>query len=132
MYKIYHITKRKEWGCTKNIDRRLQKLGYTILDVDKIIEINNIDEAAEMERQLNLEYGYGWNESQDYRRVTKMGLSGAKMGGDKNVENGNIYKAQQRSVEVRTGTKHSDETKMKMKLAKLGKTSPKKGKIYKK
>lgn len=129
MFTLYHIPKRKEWGCTKNISRRLEKLGYTILDVDKIIEIDNIDKASEMERELNLEYGYGWNESQDYRRVTKMGLIGAKIGGNKNVESGHIHKIQQRSVEVRTGTKHSEESKVKMSLARLGKTSPRKNVI---
>jgi hypothetical protein len=80
MYTLYHIPNRKEWGCTNNLNGRLQKLGYSILDVDKIIEVNDIDGAAEMEKQLNLEYGYGWNESQDYRRVTKMGLKGAIIG----------------------------------------------------
>ena len=131
MYYIYHIPKRKEWGCTTNLKKRLDRLNYSYNDLDRVITVSNIDKAADMERELNLEYGYGWNESQDYRRVTKMGLGGAKLGGDANVENGNIFRAQQRSVEVRTGTKHSEETKMKMRLAKLGKPGAKKGKTYK-
>ena len=131
MYYIYHIPKRKEWGCTTNLEKRLKKLGYQISDVDRIITVGNINNAADMEAQLNIEYGYGWNTSQDYRRVIKMGLSGAKIGGDKSVQTGNIFRAQQRSVEVRTGTKHSEETKMKMRLARLGKPSLKKGKTYK-
>ena len=131
MYYIYHIPKRKEWGCTTNLEKRLERLNYSYSDLDRVITVGNIDKAAEMEAQLNIQYGYGWNASQDYRRVTKMGLSGAKIGGDRNVENGNIFRAQKRSVEVRTGTKHSEESKMKMRLARLGKPSPKKGKTYK-
>ena len=123
MYYIYHIPKRKEWGFTTNLEKRLEKLNYTYNDLDRVISVGNIDKAADMEAQLNIEYGYGWNTSQDYRRVTKMGLKGAKIGGDRNVENGNIFRAQQRSVEVRTGTKHSEQTKMKIKLKAIGRKS---------
>jgi hypothetical protein len=129
MYYIYHIPNRKEWGCTTNLEKRLERLNYTYSDLNRVIIVGDIDKAAQMEAELNIEYGYGWNTSQDYRRVTKMGLKGAKIGGDKNVENGNIFKAQQRSVEVRTGTKHSEETKLKMRLARLGKTSSRKNVI---
>ena len=120
MYYIYHIPNRKEWGCTTNLEKRLERLNYTYSDLDRVITVPNIDTASEMEAELNIEYGYGWNTSQDYRRVIKMGLKGAKKGGDKNVESGHIFKAQQRSVEVRTGTKHSQETKEKIRLKRIG------------
>ena len=126
MYTLYHIPNRKEWGCTTDLDRRLSKLNYSHNDLDRVITVGNIDKAADMEKQLNLEYGYGWNESQDYRRVTKMGLNGSKKGGNKNKESGWIYEFQQRSVEARTGTNHTNETKEKISLSRLGQTSPRK------
>jgi hypothetical protein len=131
MFTLYHIPDRKEWGCTKDLKARLIKLGYTSNDVCETLQVVDKDEAANLEKELNIMYGYGWNSSKDYKRVTNMGINGAKKGGDANKESGWIYEFQQRSVEARTGTKHSEETKMKMRLAKLGKPSPKKGKTYK-
>ena len=127
MYTLYHIPARKEWGCTKELNRRLKRLGYTMDDVVETIEVSGFNRAAELEKKLNIQYGYGWNDSQDYRRVTKMGLNGAKKGGDTNVKTGVIYKAQQRSVEVRTGSTHSEETRQKMREKALGRVSARKG-----
>ncbi len=72
MYYLYHIPKRKEWGCTKYLDKWIKTLGYTISGVDRIITAGNINKAANMEKQLNIEYGYGWSERHDYRVVCKM------------------------------------------------------------
>ena len=81
MYHLYHIPDRKEWGCTKYLENRIKKLGYQMSNVDRIITVSNIDKAADMEKELNLEYGYGWNKSQDYRRIKKMAtLGGFKTG----------------------------------------------------
>lgn len=68
MYTLYHIPKRKEWGCTKNLTKRLKGLTYTIHDVVDVIYENDLDKAADLEAKLNIEYGYGWNSSRDYRR----------------------------------------------------------------
>jgi hypothetical protein len=96
MYHLYHIPKRKEWGCTKFLENRVKKLGYKMSDVDRVITIDNIDKAAVMEMELNLEYGYGWNKSQDYRRVNKMAVvGGLKQGpiqGKKNKQSGHLNK----------------------------------------
>ena len=73
MYYIYHITKRKEWGCTTNLNKRLNQLGYIENDLDRLIIVGNIQKASEMEKELNLEYGYGWSERHDYRIITKLG-----------------------------------------------------------
>ena len=70
-YYLYHIPQRKEWGCTTNLKRRLRHLKYKIEDVDRVITCGNVDMAADMERDLNIEYGYGWNPSQDYRVIIK-------------------------------------------------------------
>ena len=70
MYYLYHI-KGVKWGCTKNLEQRLKKQGYSITDCSNIITIGNIDKASDMERELNLQYGYKWIESQDYRIITK-------------------------------------------------------------
>ena len=72
MFYIYHIPKRKEWGCTKHLKRRIKKLGYSESDLEKVITVSDINEAADMERELNIQYGYGWKERNDYRVVTKI------------------------------------------------------------
>ena len=131
MFTLYHIAQRKEWGCTNDLDRRLDELNYSYEDLDRIITCGNIDIAADMERDLNIEYGYGWNTSQDYRRVLCMAINGGKKQGKIMFESGMLDVARLKSNEVRRGSKHSDETKMKMRLARLGKPSPKKGKKYK-
>jgi hypothetical protein len=75
MYSLYHI-KGVKWGCTKNLEKRLKNQGYSISNLDRLITVGNIDKAAEMERELNLEYEYGWNTGQDYRHTQKMGTVG--------------------------------------------------------
>ena len=123
MFTLYHIPDRKEWGCTKNLKQRLKKLGYTSNDVYETLTVDNVNTAAELEKELNIMYGYGWNESQDYRRVTKMGLNGAKKGGDVNKQTGWIIEAQRRSVIARTGTFHTEETKQKIREKAKGRPS---------
>ena len=72
MYTLYHIPKRKEWGCTKHLKRRIKTLGYELSDIIEIINIPDLNTAADMERELNIKYGYGWSERHDYRVVTKL------------------------------------------------------------
>ena len=94
MYYLYHIPKREQWGCTDNLERRIKDLkkrkGYTINDVTQIITYTDIDQAADMERELNLKYGYGWNRSRDYRvviaKASKAGIAASKV----NVASGQI------------------------------------------
>jgi hypothetical protein len=94
MYSLYHI-KGEKWGCSKELTVRLRNQGYTLNDVCEVIEILDIDEAADKERYLNIRDGYGWNESQDYRKVSIR----------------------------RIGTKHKNETKEKLSKIKIGKLS---------
>ena len=78
MYTLYHIPGKK-WGCTiQKLSRRLWEQGYTINDIDRVITVGNIDKAAEMEKQLNLEYGYSWKASEDYRNITKIAAGNRK------------------------------------------------------
>jgi hypothetical protein len=96
MYHLYHIPNRKEWGCTKNLESRVKKLGYTMSDVSQVITIIDLNEAADMEKELNIKEGYGWNPSQDYRRVKSMarlgGLKVGKKNGLKNKQSGHLDK----------------------------------------
>ena len=98
--------------------------------------------ASDREQQLQKQYGYRVDEcpywksyEQNIKRRSKLNketlVEAGIKGGNKNVESGWITEFQKRSVIARTGTKHSDESKMKMRLARLGKPSPKKGKKYK-
>lgn len=75
-YYIYHI-KDKKWGCTKHLKQRLAKQGYTLDDVCEIIKIYNLDEAANLEKELNLKHGYFWCDTQDYRKVVRNSKYGA-------------------------------------------------------
>lgn len=75
MYSLYHI-KGVKWGCTKNLEKRLKNQGYSISDLDRLITVGNIDKAAEMEKELNLEYGYKWDNSLEYKRVCSMASKG--------------------------------------------------------
>ena len=106
MYYIYHIPKRKEWGCTKFLEKRVKKIGYTISDIDRVILVSDIDKAADLERDLNIEYGYGWISSKDYRVITKAQKSvkiESKSKGGKNAFLVNKEKGNMQSLYVKGG-----------------------------
>lgn len=85
MYILYHIPQRKEWGCCTNLIKRLKKLPFNIDDVDTIILESDLDTAADLEAKLNIEYGYGWNSSRDYRRQIKNGYISNKTQSEKKL-----------------------------------------------
>ena len=70
-YTLYHI-KGVKWGCTQQpIKTRLKQQGYTLDDLyEKILE-DDVDNASELEKELNIRDGYPWNNSQDYRVIAK-------------------------------------------------------------
>lgn len=91
MYYIYHIEGVKI-GCTKNPKRRIVKQQgfkkYEILESHEDIEI-----ADERERLLNIQYGYGWNPSQSYRRITTAAsIEQKREGGNCHIKSGHIIK----------------------------------------
>ena len=94
MYYLYHIPKRRQWGCTENLEKRIKRLrqrkGYTLNDVTQVITFTDIDEAADTERELNLKYGYGWNPSRDYRVAISKASKGGKAAAIVNVASGQI------------------------------------------
>jgi hypothetical protein len=105
MYILYHIPQRKEWGCTNNLIKRLKKSPYNIEDVTDVILETDLDTAADLEAKLNIEYGYGWNSSRDYRRQVqrahksnetqsvkkiKAASKQGKIQGDENVKTGHL------------------------------------------
>jgi hypothetical protein len=58
MFYVYHI-KGKKWGCCNNrLENRLRDQGYSIKDVDRVIIVGNLQKASQMERDLQVEYGY--------------------------------------------------------------------------
>ena len=87
---------------TNDLQRRLEQQNYT--SADEVIEEVDLDKAADLEKELNLKYGYPWNDSQDYRIVSKlrvgMGcnipikdrIKGAKKVGRQNVSSGHLAK----------------------------------------
>jgi excinuclease UvrABC ATPase subunit len=75
MYYIYHI-KGKKWGCTKNPKQRLKKQGYEY--ADEVILESDLDNAADLEKELNIKYGYPWRDDQDYRAILNAGKQSYK------------------------------------------------------
>jgi hypothetical protein len=90
MYILYHIPKRKEWGCCTNLIKRLKKLPFNIYDVETIILESDLDTAADLEAKLNIEYGYGWNSSRDYRRQIKNGYISNETQSEKKLKSSSI------------------------------------------
>jgi hypothetical protein len=136
MHKIYHIPGVKI-GCSTEPNKRVRVQGFSNYEI--IEEHDDIYIASDREQELQKEYGYRvdecpyWKSYQaSVRRQTKEGrIKGGKSAGRMMVESGKLDLARLKSNEARRGTKHSDETKMKIRLARLGKPSPKKGKTYK-
>jgi len=99
MYTLYHI-EGKKWGMTgQKLERRLWQQNLKIDNVSNVITCGNLDMAADMERQLNIRDGYGWNESRDYRNIIKKrkcswtaedALKGALKGGQTAVLSGQL------------------------------------------
>lgn len=136
MFKIYHI-KGVKIGCTTNVKYRTKSQGFSEYE---IIEVHNdVYKASEREIELQKQYGYKidtvpyWKTRELRIKNTNQTarIKGGKISGNMMVESGKLDLARLKSNEVRKGSKHSEETKMKMRLARLGKPSPKKGKTYK-
>lgn len=68
-YTIYHIPGIKI-GCSKRIENRIKEqkfIEYEILELHTDINI-----ASEREKALNKQYGYEWDDTQDYRILNKI------------------------------------------------------------
>lgn len=127
-YYIYHI-KGKKIGCTTEPLQRTKKQGYTEYE---ILETHtDIYLASNREIDLQKQYGYeidtvpyyvtyNLNSKRREKLTTELKKIAGRKGGIKNKISGNIYKAQKRSIEVRTGTKHTEETKIKIRKSALG------------
>ena len=103
MYTLYHIPKRKEWGCTKNLNKRVKDLGYTIEDVKETIKAYDLDIAANMEQDLNIRDGYGWNSSRDYRLMVVRGKKANETQSIKKLNAASKQGKLQGDVNVKTG-----------------------------
>ena len=73
-----------------DLQRRLNQQGYKIDDVCEVIEEENLDKAADLEKELNLKYGYPWDDTQDYRVLIKLAPMGAQVSGRKCAKNGHM------------------------------------------
>jgi hypothetical protein len=108
MFTLYHI-KGIKWGCTNNLKERLRAQGFTEDDVCETIMVNDIATATQMEEQLNKRDMYGWNPSQNYMRVVRVGRmrgpfkpeeykKGGSIAGKKLVEDGKWEQMRQNGV----------------------------------
>jgi hypothetical protein len=126
-YYVYHIPGVKI-GCSVNPKNRVYRQGYT--DFEILEEHTDIDIASEREIELQIEYGYIpdctlYSQTVECGKVGRLINPNFRLQGKRNVENGWIKEFQQRSVIARTGTRHSEETKLKIKLKAIGRKSNK-------
>lgn len=89
-YTLYHI-KGVKWGCTQRpIELRLKEQGYTLDDLHDTILVDDENDASDLEKELNIRDGYPWNDSQDYRVVSKARSNiteeSNRRGADKRIE----------------------------------------------
>jgi hypothetical protein len=127
MYKIYHVPGIKI-GCSTQPKIRVKQQGYSNFEV--LEEHEDIYVATDRERELQKEYGYRVDECPYYKSYAirranwrrEGSVRGGTISGQISVKSGNMLRAQKKSVEARKGTFHSEETKAKMRVAKLGKT----------
>jgi len=128
MFKIYHI-KGVKIGCTTQPIERVKEQGFNTFEI--LEEHTDIYVASNREQELQKQYGYRIDEcpywksyEQNMERRSKLTkeklIKAGKDSGNKNVESGWIKEFQERSVKARTGSKHSDETKMKIKSKAIG------------
>lgn len=125
MYQIYHI-KGVKIGCTTKPPKRVKEQGFIEYEVLEIHE--DVYIASDREIELQKEYGYPvdtvpyWK-SREIRIKNinlKARIKGGQTQGKKMVESGMLDKARLKSNEVRRGSKHSEETKMKIKSMAIG------------
>ena len=88
-YTLYHI-KGVKWGMTERLEARLKQQGYTISDCYEFEYYDDMDTAADRERELNIKCGYGWNKQQDWR----IAKNNSYKGGAKSKEIGQIQNIQ--------------------------------------
>ena len=84
-YTLYHI-KGVKWGMTTRLKRRLRDQGYTISDCCEFEYYDDMDIAADREKELNLKFGYPWSDRTDFRITSKMG----EIQGKNNAKNGHL------------------------------------------
>ena len=83
-YYIYHIPGVK-YGATKDMSSRAKKGNYVNLYGPNswliVSTCNTVEEADVLERQLNLEAGYEWNESRSYLNMLAFAAKGGRKKG---------------------------------------------------
>jgi hypothetical protein len=106
MYYLYHI-KGVKWGCSKTLVKRLKAQGYSLTDAYEIIEISDLDEAADMEKELNIRDGYRWRDDQDYRVILNAGKQTYK--NKERVWNGRLFTKEECSLGAYIAGKYPTE-----------------------
>ena len=106
MYYLYHI-KGIKWGCSKNLSKRLKSQGYSLTDAYEIIEEDDLDKAADMEKEFNIRDGYHWRDDQDYRVILNAGKHAYK--NKERVWNGRLFTKQESSLGAYIAGKYPTE-----------------------
>jgi len=137
MFEIYHI-KGVKIGCSSQTKRRVKEQMFNNYEI--LEKHDDIIVASQREIELQKKYGYKvdttpyyvtyeLNKNRRNKLTDKIKTEAGKKAGNKNIETGWIKEFQKMSVIARTGTKHSDETKLKMKLKATGRESSRKTSI---
>jgi hypothetical protein len=76
MYYIYHIPGKKV-GCTKRLEQRLKEQKVKLSDCDRIITTPCIKKASQIEKELQIEYGYKID-AIDYQKMHEFSKKGCR------------------------------------------------------
>jgi hypothetical protein len=76
MYYIYHIPGKKI-GCTKRLEQRLKEQKVKLSDCDRIITTPCIKKASQIEKELQIEYGYK-TDAIDYEKMYEFSKKGCR------------------------------------------------------
>jgi hypothetical protein len=125
MYFIYHVEGIKI-GCSTQPEIRVKQQNYSEFKI--LEEHTDIYVASDREQELQKQYGYRVDECPYWksyeaaigRRTIEGMRKGGKVMGEYMVKTGLLNKARLKSNEVRRGSKHSDEAKMKIKFKAMG------------
>lgn len=93
---------------TENLIRRLKQQGYGVADCCEFEYYDDMNLAADREKELNLKFNYPWSDAQDWRRVYKM------------VKASLSPKAMKNRSKSQTGKTHSEDVRIRISKTRSG------------
>ncbi len=126
MYYIYHIPGKKV-GCTKRLEQRLKEQKVKLSDCDRIITTPCIKKASQIEKELQIEYGYK-TDAIDYEKMHEFSKKGCRTNitaeaRAKGLRNGGSGKAGAKALIEKYGIEYVKSNWAKARISAIQKTS---------